>query len=108
MQVRRLVSAVIADDLATLQIRLIEVDSVVNLWCSTVTVTDTWNFGQGSVEFRPAGTANIRAAAVGLVNKSDDQEIFDMIVFAGVGDLTLGVIALTTSFLYVLSVEPLL
>jgi len=104
--VRRLVSAVTADDLATLSIRLITRTSVVNLWASAVTVTDTIGLFLGDVELLPAATANVRAAAVGLVLASDDQLIFNMLVGPDIGDLRIPVAALTTSLIYVLSVEP--
>jgi len=104
--VRRLVSAVTADDLATLDIRMVEVTSVVNLWASAVTVTDTIGLFLGKVELLPAATANVRAAAVGLVLSSDDQLIFNMIVGPSVGDIRIPVATLTTSLIYVLSVEP--
>jgi len=104
--VRRLVSAVTADDLATLDIRNIDVFSRVNLWASAVTVTDTIGMSLGRVEVLPAATANIRAAAVGLVLSSDDQLIFNTIVGPGVGDLKISVLTLTTSLIYILSVEP--
>jgi len=105
--VRRLVSAVTADDLSTLDIRLVEVTSVVNLWASAVTVTDTIGLSLGRVELLPAATANVRAAAVGLVLSSDDQLIFNMVVGPDIGDLKVAVATLTTSLIYVLSVEPL-
>jgi len=104
--VRRLVGAVTADDLLGLDIRIIEVPSIVNLWCSAVTVTDTIGLSLGKVELLPAATANVRAAAVGLVLTSDDQLIFNMLVGADVGDLKVVVGTLTTSLIYVLSVEP--
>jgi len=104
--VRRLVSAVTADDLATLDIRKIETTSVVNLWASAVTVTDTIGMFLGKIELLPAATANVRAAAVGLVLASDDQLLYDMIVGPDVGDLRIPIAALTTSLIYVLSVEP--
>lgn len=104
--VRRLVAAVTADDLATLDIRIIEVMSVVNLWASAVTVTDTIGMSIGKVEIMPAATANVRAAAVGLVLSSDDQLIFNTLVGPDVGDLKIAVATVTTSLIYVLSVEP--
>jgi len=104
--VRRLVSAVVADDLLGLDIRIIDVPSVINLWASAVTVTDTIGMFIGKVEIMPAATANVRAAAVGLVLSSDDQLIFNSIVGPDVGDLKVVVGTLTTSLIYVLSVEP--
>jgi len=104
--VRRLVSAVTADDLLGLDIRKIEVPSIVNLWLSTVTVTDTLGVSIGKIEIAPQGTGNVRAAAVGLVLTSDDQILFNTLVGPGVGDLKIAVNTLTTSLIYVLSVEP--
>jgi len=104
--VRRLVSAVAADDLLGLDIRKIEVESVVNLWASAVTVTDTIACSIGKIEIMPAATANVRAAAVGLVLSSDDQLLFNTLVGPGVGDLKIIVGTLTTSLIYILSVEP--
>jgi len=105
--VRRLVSAVTADDLLGLDIRIINRPSRVNFWCSAVTVTDTVGMSIGKVEIMPQATANVRAAAVGLVLSSDDQLIFGTIVGPGVGDLKIAVNTLTTSLIYVLSVEPI-
>lgn len=104
--VRRLVSAVTADDLLGLDIRIIDVPSVVNLWASTVTVTDTLGMSLGKVELLPQSTGNVRAAAVGLVLTSDDQLVFNLLVGPDVGDLKIAVNTLTTSLIYVLSVEP--
>lgn len=105
--VRRLVSAVTSDDLLGLDIRLINRPSRVNLWASAVTVTDTIGMSIGKVEIMPQGTCNVRAAAVGLVNIQDDQLIFGTIVGPGVGDLKIIITTLTTSLIYVLSVEPI-
>jgi len=104
--VRRLVAAITADDLLALDIRKIEVFSRVSLWASAVTVTDTIGMSIGKIEIMPAGTANVRAAAVGLVLTSDDQLLFDSLVGPNVGDLKVFVPVLTTSLIYVLSVEP--
>jgi len=104
--VRRLVSAVTSDDLATLQIRKINRVSRVSLWASAVVVTNTIGLFIGRVEIMPQSTANVRAAAVGLVLSSDDQLLFETIVGPGVGDLIVPLSALTTSTIYILSVEP--
>ena len=105
---RRLVSAVDDDVLSNADIRKIEVESVINLWAVSVTVTDTMRLAVGKIELMPAGTMNVSAAALGLVQVQEDQLIFNAIVGPGVGDLRLGVIALTTSLIFLLSVEPLL
>jgi len=104
--VRRLVAAVTADDLATLDIRIIETLSVVNLWAAAVTVTDTIGMSIGKIEIMPASTANVSAAALGLVQVQEDQLIFNSLVGPGVGDLKISVPAVTTSLIYILSVEP--
>jgi len=105
--VRRLVSAVTADDLATLDIRIIDAPSTVNLWAASVTVSDTIGMSIGRIEILPAGTCNVSAAALGLVQTQEDQLLFNTIVFPGVGDLKVAVPALTTSLIYILSVEPI-
>ncbi len=104
--VRRLVTAVTADDLATLDIRKLEVLSIVNLWASAVTVTDTIGMSVGKIEIMPAGTANVSAAAAGMVDIDRDQLLFNSLVGPGVGDLKVFVNLLTTSLIYLLSVEP--
>lgn len=105
--VRRLVSAVTEDDLATLTIRRLTASLYrVKLWASCVTVTDTIGMAVGDVEILPSGTMNVRAAALGLVHASDDQLLFDMLVGNRAGDLRLFIRTLTTSLIYILSVEP--
>jgi len=104
--IRRLVSAVTADDISTLTIRKILRPSKVSLWVSCVTVTDTIGLFQGDFEIVPASTGNVRAAAVGLVLISDDQLLFDHIVLPAMGELKVPVATLTTSLIYILSVEP--
>jgi len=105
--VRRLVSAVTEDDLATLTIRKLTAPLYrLKLWASSVTVTDTIGVAVGDVEIMASGTANVRAAAVGLVLTSDDQLLFDTLVGNRAGDLRVFVRTLTTSLIYVLSVEP--
>jgi len=103
---RLLVSAVNADVLATQIIRKIIVPSVVNLWASCVTVTDTLglNWGPLAAQILAQGTMNIRAAALGNIFVSDDQLLFNTLL--GVGELQLPVDTLTTSLIFLLSVEP--
>jgi len=105
---RILVSAVNTDVIATRNIRLIDQDSVVNLWASCVTVTDEIGINLGSVTLMDPSTMNIRAAAVGLVLTEADQLIFNLIVGPNAGDLAIPVPTLTTSLIFLLSVEPLL
>ena len=105
---RILVSAVSTDVISTRNIRLIDDDSVVNMWASCVTVTDEIGLNLGSITLMDPSTMNIRAAAVGLVLVEADQLIFDLIVGPDAGDLAIPVPTLTTSCIFLLSVEPLL
>jgi len=103
---RLLVSAVTNDALADQDIRTVEVPSVVNLWASAVTVTDTIGLRLDKTIIMDDGTANVRAAALGLVNIQDDQLVFDSVV--GPGTLRVPVATLTTSLILIISVEPIL
>jgi len=102
---RLLVSAATADALADEDIRNIETPSVVNLWATCVTVTDEIGLRLDKTVIMDAGTCNIRAAAVGLVLASDDQLVFNTIV--GAGRLRINVPTLTTSLIFLVSVEPI-
>jgi len=104
---RILVSAVTTDAISTRNIRLIDQASIVNMWASCVTVTDEIGLNLGSITLMDPSTMNIRAAAVGLVLTEADHLIFDLIVGPGAGDLAIPVPTLTTSCIFILSVEPL-
>lgn len=103
---RALVSAVTTDSISTRNIRLIEQPSIVNLWASCVTVTDEIGLTLGSITLMDPSTMNIRAAAVGLVLTEADQLIFNLLVGPEAGDLAIPVPTLTTSCIFILSVEP--
>jgi len=103
---RVLVSAVSTDVISTRNIRLIDAVSVVNMWASCVTVTDEIGLNLGSVTLMDPSTMNIRAAAVGLVLTEADQLIFNLVVGPDAGDLAIPVPTLTTSCIFILSVEP--
>lgn len=103
---RILNSAVTTDAISTRNIRLIDQMSVVNLWASCVTVTDEIGLNLGSITLMDPSTMNIRAAAVGLVLTEADQLIFNLIVGPGAGDLAIPIPTLTTSCIFILSVEP--
>ena len=103
---RILVSAVSTDVIATRNIRLIDEISVVNMWASCVTVTDEIGLTLGSITLMDPSTMNIRAAAVGLVLTEADQLIFNLVVGPDAGDLAIPVPTLTTSCIFILSVEP--
>lgn len=102
---RFLVSASNNDVLSDQDIRTVEVASVVNLWASCVTVTDTIGLRLDKTIIMDDGTFNIHAAALGLVNSDADQLVFDSVV--GPGELRLP-IAVTTSAIILISVEPIL
>ena len=104
---RLLVAAVTTDAISTRNIRLIDQNSVVNLWASSVTVTDEIGLNLGSVTLMDPGTANVRAAALGLVLTEADQLIFNLIVGPDAGDLAITVPTLNTSLIFLLSVEPI-
>lgn len=104
---RLLVSAVTTDAISTRNIRLIDQNSVVNLWASSVTVTDEIGLNLGSVTLMDPGTANVRAAALGLVLTDGDQLIFNLIVGPDAGDLAITIPTLNTSLIFLLSVEPI-
>ena len=103
---RLLVSAVTNDALADQDIRTVEVPSVVNLWASSVTVTDTIGLRLDKTIIMDDGTANVSAAALGMVDTDRDQLVFNSVV--GAGTLRVPVATLTTSLLFVISVEPIL
>ena len=101
---RQLVSATSGDSLSTTNIRRVLRASIVNLFVSTVTVTDTVALFLDQVEIMASGTANVRAAALGLVAISDDQLVFNTLV--GRGDLRMPTVV-TTSQIQLISVEPI-
>lgn len=103
---RLLISAVDPDVISSRNIRLIDEVSVVNMWGSCVTVTDTIGMNLGKVSIMDQGTLNIHAAALGLVHSDADQLVFNALVGPGAGDLQVPVETLTTSLIVLLSVEP--
>lgn len=102
---RALVSATNNDAISAETIREVFVASVVNLWASCVTVTDTIGLRLGKTVIMEDGTLNIHAAALGLVNTSDDQLVFNSVI--GPGLLRLPCVV-NTSLIFLLSVEPIL
>jgi len=103
---RLLVSAVTNDALADQDIRTVEVPSVVNLWAAAVTISDTIGLRLDKTIIMDDGTANVSAAALGLVQVQEDQLVFNAVV--GPGTLRVPVATLTTSLLFIISVEPIL
>ena len=103
---RLLVSAVTNDALADQDIRTVEVPSIVNMWATAVTVTDTVGLRLDKTIIMDDGTANVSAAALGMVDVERDQLVFDSVV--GPGTLRVPVATLTTSLILMISVEPIL
>ena len=102
---RLLVSATTNDALADQDIRTVEGPSVINLWASAVTVTDTIGLRLDKTIIMDDGTANVSAAALGLVQVQEDGLVFDSVV----GEGTLRVpVTVTTSLIFIISVEPIL
>ena len=101
---RQLVSATTNDALSDQDIRNVEVASAVNLFASAVTVTDVIGLRLDKTIIMDDGTANVSAAALGMVDTGRDQLVFDTVV--GEGTLRLPV-TVTTSAIYLISVEPL-
>ena len=102
---RMLVSATTNDALSDQDIRTVEVPSVVNLWASAVTVTDTIGLRLDKTVIMDDGTANVSAAALGMVDTDRDQLVFNSVV--GPGTLRLPV-TVTTSAIFLISAEPIL
>jgi len=102
---RALVSATTTDALVNELIKDVEVASVVNMWASAVTVTDTVGLSLDKTTIMAPGTANVSAAALGMVDTSRDQLVFNSVV--GVGKLRMPW-TVTTSGIFLLSVEPIL
>jgi len=103
---RLLVSAVTNDALSDQDIRTVEVPSVVNLWAAAVTISDTIGLRLDKTIIMDDGTANVSAAALGLVQVQEDQLVFNAVV--GPGTLRVPVATLTTSLIFIISVEPIL
>jgi len=102
---RQLVSASSTDVLANQEIREVSTPSIVNLWATAVTVTDLIGLALNRTTIMPAGTCNVSAAALGMVDTDRDQLIFGTVVGAGLLRMPWTV---TTSGIYLLSVEPIL
>ncbi len=102
---RLLVSVTTNDALADQDIRTVEVPSVVNMWASSVTITDTIGLRLDKTVIMDDGTANVSAAALGMVDTDRDQLVFNSVV--GPGTLRVPV-TVTTSAIFVISVEPIL
>ncbi len=102
---RALVAGNNTDALSTQNIRRVSRPSVVNLFASCVTVTDTIALFLDNTEIMAAGLMNVSAAALGLIQVQEDQLVFNSVI--GVGDLRLPVLT-GTSLDFLISVEPIL
>lgn len=102
---RMLVSATTNDALSDQDIREILAPSIVNLWASAVTVTDTIGLRLDKTIIMDDGTANVSAAALGMIDVNRDQLVFNSVV--GVGTLRLPC-TVTASLIFLISVEPVL
>jgi len=103
---RLLVAAVTNDALADQDIRTVEVPSVVNLFATCVTITDTIGLRLDKTIIMDDGSLNISAAALGFVDSDRDQLVFNSVV--GAGTLRVPVAILNTSLIFIISVEPIL
>ena len=102
---RLLVSAVTNDALADQDIRDVLGPSVVNLFATSVTISDFIGLRLDKTIIMDDGTANVSAAAAGMVDTDRDQLVFDSLV--GRGTLRIPVSVLTTSLIFLVSVEPI-
>jgi len=102
---RFLVSATNSDVLSDQDIRTVETPSVVSLWASSVTVTDTIGLRLDKTIIMDDGTCNVSAAALGQVSTNEDQLVFNTVV--GAGQLRIPIVV-TTSAIFLISVEPIL
>jgi len=101
---RLLIAATNSDALSDQDIRTIDEPSIVSLWAACVTLTDNIGLRLNKTLMMDDGICNIHAAALSLINISDDQLVFGMAV--GLGELRIPVVV-TTSLIFHLVVEPL-
>jgi len=101
---RLLVGATTNDALADQDIRTVDGPSVVNLWATSVTITDLIGLRLDKTIIMDDGTSNVSAAALGFVDTDRDQLVFNTIV--GQGTLRIPV-TVGTSLIFLLSVEPI-
>jgi len=101
---RLLVAATTNDAISDQDIRTVTVPSTVSLWASCVTLTDNVGLRLGKTIIMDDGIVNIHAAALSLVNISDDGVVFDTVIGAGVLRIP---VTVTTSAIIHLIVEPI-
>jgi len=101
---RLLVAATTNDAISDEDIRTVEVPSLVSLYASCVTLTDNVGLRLDKTIIIDDGIVNIHAAALSLVNVTDDGLVFETVV--GPGQLRIPV-TVTTSAIIHLIVEPI-
>ena len=92
------------DLLATEVIRRVLRPSVVNLWGSGATNTDSLGLSVDRTEIMPIGEVNVEISA-DVVDSNRDQLVFDSVV--GRGNLRIPIGAVTTELQGLISVEPI-
>jgi len=103
---RLLIAAVTNDAISDQDIRTVDVPSTVSLFAACVTLTDTIGLRLDKTIIMDDGICNIHAAALSLVNLSDDGLVLEEVV--GAGTLRVPVATLTTSLIFHLIVQPIL
>jgi len=101
---RLLVAASTNDAIADEDIRTVDFASTVSLWASCVTLTDNVGLRLGRTIIMDDGIVNIHAAALSLINISDDGLVFDTIIGPGVLRIP---VTVTTSAIIHLVVDPI-
>ena len=102
---RLLIAATTNDAISDEDIRTVEVPSLVSLYASCVTLTDLVGLRLDKTIIIDDSIVNIHAAALSLVNVTDDGLVFETVV--GPGQLRIPV-TVTTSAIIHLIVEPIL
>lgn len=101
---RLLVSATTNDAWAAEEMRVVDEPSWLNAWASCVTLTDTVGLSLGKTEIRAPSICNIHAAALSLINVSDDQIVFNELIGPGAGDLRVPVTVNTSAIIEISAV----
>ncbi len=101
---RLLVAATTNDAISDQDIRTVEVPSLVSLYASCVTLTDNVGLRLDKTIIMDDGIVNIHAAAISLVNISDDGLVFETVV--GPGTLRVPVTVTTSAIIHII-VEPI-
>lgn len=102
---RLLVEASTNDAISDEDIRTVEVPSVVSLYASCVTLTDLIGLRLDKTIIMDDGIVNIHAAALSLVNVTDDGLVFETVV--GPGQLRIPVTVAVSAIIHLI-VEPIL